>query len=77
MLKRVDVAVYKAFKSAQDGAWQAGAQALGLKEDGVGYALDENNRQLMNARHGEEAGRGEGGHHRRPARGQGLLLDPK
>ena len=30
-----------------------------------------------NARHGEEAGRGEGGHHRRPARGQGLLLDPE
>jgi basic membrane protein A len=49
MLKRVDVAVYKAFKGAQDGSWQAGAQSLGLKEDGVGYALDENNRQLITA----------------------------
>ncbi len=49
MLKRVDVAVYKAFKGAQDGTWQAGAQSLGLKEDGVGYALDENNRQLITA----------------------------
>ena len=47
MLKRVDVAVYKAFKGAQDGTWQAGAQSLGLKEEGVGYALDENNRQLI------------------------------
>jgi basic membrane protein A len=47
MLKRVDVAVYKAFKDAKDGTWKAGAQSLGLAEDGVGYALDEHNRALI------------------------------
>jgi basic membrane protein A len=47
MLKRVDVAVYNAFKGAQDGSWQAGTQNLGLAEDGVGYALDEHNQALI------------------------------
>ena len=47
MLKRVDVAVYNAMKSAMDGNWQAGAQSLGLAEDGVGYAIDDNNRALI------------------------------
>jgi basic membrane protein A len=47
MLKRVDVAVYNAFKSTQDGNWEAGTQNLGLAEDGVGYALDDNNRELI------------------------------
>jgi basic membrane protein A len=47
MLKRVDVAVYNAFKDTMDGTWQAGASSLGLAEDGVGYAIDENNRELI------------------------------
>jgi len=47
MLKRVDVAVYNAFKGAQDGTWAAGAQSLGLAEEGVGYALDEHNDSLI------------------------------
>jgi basic membrane protein A len=47
MLKRVDVAVYDAFTSAKDGSWQAGMESLGLKEDGVGYAVDENNRAVL------------------------------
>jgi basic membrane protein A and related proteins len=47
MLKRVDVAVYNAFKGAQDGTWKAGAQTLGLKEDGVGVAMDEHNAKLI------------------------------
>ncbi len=47
MLKRVDVAVYNAFKDTMDGTWQAGASSLGLAEDGVGFALDENNRELI------------------------------
>src|SRR5690242_15940721 len=47
MMKRVDVAVYDAFKGAMDGTWRAGEQHLGLKEGGVAYALDENNRQLI------------------------------
>jgi basic membrane protein A len=47
MVKRVDVAVYDAFKSAMEGTWQAGTKNLGLAEDGVGYALDEHNRELI------------------------------
>ena len=43
MLKRVDVAVYNAFKGAMDDSWAAGTQNLGLAEDGVGYAVDEHN----------------------------------
>ena len=49
MIKRVDVAVYNAFKTAKDGTWKAGVQSLGLKEDGVGYALDANNDKLVTA----------------------------
>jgi basic membrane protein A and related proteins len=47
MLKRVDVAVYSAFKDAEEGDLEAGVQNLGLAEDGVGYALDEHNRELI------------------------------
>ena len=49
MVKRVDVAVYEAFKSARDGSWKGGVQILGLAEDGVGWALDEYNRRLVPA----------------------------
>ena len=47
MLKRVDNAVYNAFKTAQDGTWTAGVQSLGLAEEGVGYALDDNNKAVL------------------------------
>jgi basic membrane protein A len=47
MLKRVDVAVYDAFKSAQDGTFDPGMRNLGLAENGVGYAIDEYNRELI------------------------------
>ncbi|MFK8080413.1 MAG: BMP family protein [Granulosicoccus sp.] len=47
MLKRVDVAAYNAFKDAQDGSWAPGMKVLGLAEDGVGWALDENNESLI------------------------------
>ncbi len=49
MLKRVDVAAYNAFKTALDGTWKPGIQILGLTEDGVGWALDEHNRDLVSA----------------------------
>jgi basic membrane protein A and related proteins len=49
MLKRVDVAVYHAFKDTMEGTWEAGANSLGLAEDGVGFALDEHNRELITA----------------------------
>jgi basic membrane protein A and related proteins len=47
MVKRVDLAVYEAFKTAKDGAWKAGLRNLGVAEGGVGYALDQYNRKLI------------------------------
>jgi len=47
MLKRVDVAVYNAFMDAKNGKFSFGAQRLGLAEDGVGYAMDDNNKSLV------------------------------
>ena len=47
MLKRVDVAVYNAFMDAKNGEFTPGVQVLGLAEEGVGYAVDENNEALL------------------------------
>ena len=47
MLKRVDNAVFNAFNDGTSGKWSSGIQALGLKEEGVGYALDEHNAKLI------------------------------
>ncbi|PWC56971.1 BMP family ABC transporter substrate-binding protein [Azospirillum sp. TSO22-1] len=47
MVKRVDGAVYACFKDAREGTWKAGHRVLGLKEDGVAWALDDNNRALI------------------------------
>ena len=44
MLKRVDVAVYNVSKNHKPGM-----SVLGLKEDGVGYALDKHNEKLVTA----------------------------
>ena len=46
MLKRVDVAVYNSMKEGT--ALETGtAMVLGLAEEGVGYAVDENNESLL------------------------------
>ena len=47
MMKRVDVAVHNAFADAKAGTWQAGAKNLGLKEEGVDYAVDDNNKEVL------------------------------
>ena len=47
MVKRVDLAVYNAFKDTQGDQFSAGVQSLGVKEDGVTYAVDENNKALI------------------------------
>jgi basic membrane protein A and related proteins len=47
MLKRVDNAVYEAFKMGPD--METGLFRMDLKADGVGYALDDNNRALVTA----------------------------
>jgi basic membrane protein A len=47
MVKRVDVAVYNAYMDAKNDRWSAGVQALGLKENGVDWAYDDNNKPLV------------------------------
>ena len=47
MLKRVDVAVYNAFMDVKNDKWTTGFNVLGLKEGGVGYAIDNNNMKLI------------------------------
>ncbi len=47
MLKRVDTAVYGAFMDAKDGKLAGGINDLGLKEGGVDYAMDDNNKALI------------------------------
>ena len=47
MLKRVDVATYNTFTDAKNGQMKAGVYVLGLKENGVGYALDDDNKALI------------------------------
>ena len=47
MLKRVDVAVYEAFKDGTSGEFTTGFSVLGLAEGGVGWALDDNNASLV------------------------------
>ncbi|MCF1709164.1 BMP family ABC transporter substrate-binding protein [Tabrizicola sp. J26] len=47
MLKRVDNAVYEAFKEGTE--LKTGIVVMDLKAEGVGYALDDNNRPLITA----------------------------
>lgn len=49
MLKRVDTATISTFTTAKDGTWKSGVTVLGLKENGVGWALDDNNKSLITA----------------------------
>ena len=46
MMKRVDVAVYNTMKDGVDG-FKPGIHALGLKEGGVDYAMDDNNKAVF------------------------------
>ncbi|UUV06387.1 MULTISPECIES: BMP family protein [Ruegeria] len=48
MLKRVDVAVYEAMKAGEN--VETGVFIMGLAEDGVGVAMDENNKELVSVR---------------------------
>jgi len=49
MLKRVDVAVYSTLQDAKAGKFTPGVTVYGLTQDGVGYALDDNNKTLVTA----------------------------
>jgi basic membrane protein A len=47
MLKRVDAAVIRTFNDARAGTWKPGPISLGLKDDAIGWALDDDNRALI------------------------------
>ena len=72
MIKRVDLAVYEAFKTAKDGTWKAGVRNLGVAESGVGYSVDEHNRKLITPGDGEAARAGARRHRGRQDQGHRL-----
>ncbi len=47
MVKRVDNAVYDIIKDVLNGQFQAGFHVYGLDKDGVGYSMDEHNKNLV------------------------------
>jgi basic membrane protein A len=47
MMKRVDNAVYNTFKDDAGGKFTGGVAVMGLAQDGVGWALDEYNKDLI------------------------------
>jgi basic membrane protein A len=47
MVKRVDNAVYLIIQDVVNGQFKAGPHVYGLNEDGVGYAMDANNKDLV------------------------------
>jgi basic membrane protein A len=47
MLKRVDNAIHAIALSAKNGTWKPGVTVLGLKEQGVGLAMDQHNAKLV------------------------------
>jgi basic membrane protein A len=47
MVKRVDIAIYDAFTQVKNGTWKAGVTHKGLKEGGVDWVLDKDNRKVV------------------------------
>ena len=47
MVKRVDVAAYDFLKSVKNGTFKSGIKVLGLKENGVDWAYDKYNKDLI------------------------------
>ena len=47
MVKRIDNGVYESLQAGYTGRWKAGTRMMGLKEGGVVWALDSNNRKLI------------------------------
>lgn len=47
MIKRVDVSVFETIKAVVDGNFQGGYRSFGLAEDGVGYAENDYNRDMI------------------------------
>lgn len=49
MVKRVDAAVYDSFMQVKNGTWKPGVTYKGLKEAGVDWVLDKDNRMVVSA----------------------------
>lgn len=47
MVKRVDLAIYDSFMQMKAGQWKPGVSYKGLKEGGVDWALDKDNRAVV------------------------------
>ncbi|NHZ36865.1 MULTISPECIES: BMP family lipoprotein [Massilia] len=47
MVKRVDLAIYDSFMQMKNNTWKAGVTYKGLKEGGVDWALDKDNRAVV------------------------------
>jgi basic membrane protein A and related proteins len=47
MIKRVDVSVFNTVKEVAEGHFKGGIHEFGMETDGVGYALDDYNRNLI------------------------------
>ena len=67
MVKRVDVAVYNSFKQHKPGV-----TALGLKEGGVDYAIDQHNAKLVTPEMKAKVDAAQGRHHQRQDQGRRL-----
>jgi basic membrane protein A len=49
MYKLVGDAAYDSYEAAMNGTWDPAMRVLGLAENGVGYAMDEYNADLVSA----------------------------
>ena len=47
MVKRVDLAIYDSFMQMKNGTWKAGVTYKGLKEGGVDWVVDKDNRKVV------------------------------
>ena len=47
MIKRVDVSVFNSVKDLAEGRFKGGIHEFGMDNDGIGYALDDYNRNLI------------------------------
>jgi basic membrane protein A len=47
MVKHVDLAIYDSFMSMKKGTWKAGVTYKGLKEGGVDWVVDKDNRSIV------------------------------
>jgi basic membrane protein A and related proteins len=49
MVKHVDLAIYESFMNVKNGTWKPGISYKGLKEGGVDWVVDKDNRKVVSA----------------------------